>query len=345
MKYLRNILFIYLIIQILIGEVASNGKIELNSKVDRSKITIGDLITYSIIIKRDKDVEIILPSLGANLGQFEIRDYKIYDKRKEDNKIIEQVDYIISTFDIGEYEIPSVEIKYKIKGSKEEGILKTDKIVITVESVKPSEAGDIREIKPPVEIPYNWKPLIYWALIVLGLIIIAIAVVYIVKRRKRIKEIMPQFIEAIIPPHELAYQRLKKLEESELLVDGKVKQYYIEISEIIRKYIEGRYSIIAMELTTTDLIIRMNGDGISPDHIAMFEEFLNKCDLVKFAKYIPTDVENNDIMKLALDIIDKTKMEVKEGLASTGEQQGENFKKDNLLRQTITEEKGKEENI
>jgi hypothetical protein len=302
-------IYLFAIVMLINGVIYSQGIIELNSRVDKSKIKIGDLITYTITIKRDKDVEVQLPELGANLGQFEIRDYKVYDKRKEGEKIIDQVDYIISTFDTGEYEIPPVEIKYKVSGSKEVKVLKTDRIKIEVESMNPSEAGDIKEIKPPVDIPYNWRPVIYLASIVAAVVAVMCISFYLVKRYKRKGLIIAQESEPARPAHEIAYERLKQLSEADLLANGNVKQYYIEISEIIRQYVEGRYGIVAMELTTTDLINKMRDDSIARDHVQMFEEFLRRCDLVKFAKYIPTDAENNGIMELAFSIVDKTKVE------------------------------------
>lgn len=324
MRALKNLLYTVLMTLFLMKGIHSEGGIELYSKVDRSKITIGDLITYTIIVKSDKGVEVKLPSMGANLGQFEIRDYKIHDKRTEDDKIIEQVDYIISTFDVGEYEIPPVEIKYKLRGEKEERVLRTDKINIVVESVKPSEAGDIKEIKPPVEIPYNWKPVVMWASVAVGVILITFLCWYIYKKRRELKAAVPSQVGPATPAHEIAYERLKKLAESDLLLNGLIKEYYIEISEIIRQYIEGRYKIVAMELTTADLINRMRDDGILAENIIMFEEFLSKCDLVKFAKYVPTTSENDYIMKLAVEIVDKTKVEQQQRELTTDEDQKRN---------------------
>lgn len=314
MKALNNLIYIVLMALFLIGDVHSEGGIELYSKVDRSKITIGDLVTYTIIIKRDKGVEVKLPVLGANLGQFEIRDYKIHNQQIEDDKIIDRIDYIISTFDVGEYEIPPVEIKYKLSKEKEERVLKTDKINIVVESVKPSEAGDIKEIKPPVDIPYNWKPEVLWTSVGIGTFLVIFLCWYIFKKRKKLKDMLSYQTEPMQPAEEIAYERLRKLAESDLLLNGLIKEYYMEISQIIRQYVEGRYKIIAMELTTTDLLNSMIDDGILSEHIIMFEEFLNKCDLVKFAKYVPTISENDYIMKLAIDIVDRTRIKQEQEL-------------------------------
>ena len=285
----------------------AQGKISLSASVDRATITIGDLITYTVTVIHDKDVRVFMPSLGENLGGFEIRDYTDHEPREEDGKIIKQVDYIISTFDVGDFEIPPVEIGYMILPDSTRETLKTESIKIVVESVKPSEDGDIREIKPPWEIPYNWKPVIVGSIIALFAILFIIALIYVIRKRRRGEPILPKKIEPPRPPHEIAYEELKRLADSGFLQNGEIKQYYSEISDIIRQYIEGRYQIIAMELTTTEVLDQLKTTDVADEHFDLFVRFLEACDLVKFAKYVPGKKEHDEIMRLAVEIVDVTK--------------------------------------
>lgn len=297
---------------------AAQSKISISSSVDKATIYIGDLITYSVNITHDEDVEVILPSLGENLGGFEIRDYHEFDPRKENDKIVHQVDYIISTFDVGDYEIPPISVGYKVPPDTVEKILKTESIKIVVESMKPSEDGDIKEIKPPWEISYNWKPVLVIGIIALFVILFVIALIYVVRKRKKGETIIPKKLEPPRPPHEIAYEELQRLKDSDFLETGKIKLFYSEISDIIRRYVEGRYQIIAMEMTTTEVLDQLRTTEIEGNHFELFVRFLESCDLVKFAKYIPGDNENEDIMKLAIQIVDETKWE--EIIAVTGQE-------------------------
>lgn len=285
----------------------AQGKISLSASVDRATITIGDLITYTVTVIHDTDVRLFMPSLGENLGGFEIRDYMDHEQREENGKIIKQVDYIISTFDVGDFEIPPVEIEYMIPPDSTRKTLKTESIKIIVESVKPSEDGDIREIKPPWEIPYNWKPVIIGGVIALFAILFIVALIYVIRKRRRGESIIPKKMEPPRPPHEIAYEELQRLADSDLLQNGEIKQYYSEISDIIRQYIEGRYQIIAMELTTTEVLDQLKTTDVEEDHFELFVRFLEACDLVKFAKYIPGEKEHEQIMQLAVEIVDVTK--------------------------------------
>jgi len=229
---------------------AGESEVSLSARVDRAVITIGDLITYTVTASRDPSVEIRLPALGENLGGFEIRDYTPHRPRREEDRVIERVDYIISTFETGEFTIPPVEIGYRLSSDEDFRVLKTESIVIRVESVKPSEEGDIREIRPPWEIRAGLRLILIFGGI--GLILLAAALtVWLVLKRRRTRKAADSPAEPAVPPHEAALAALLRLEGSDLLKKGRIKRFHSELSEIIRRYIEGRFRMDAMEMTTT----------------------------------------------------------------------------------------------
>ena len=86
---------------------AQQDQILIESSVDRSTITVGDPITYTLTITRAESVVVQPPEMGINLGQFEIRDYEIVEPRKTETDLItESYSYVISVYDVGEFEIP-----------------------------------------------------------------------------------------------------------------------------------------------------------------------------------------------------------------------------------------------
>ena len=288
--------------------LAGDAPVSISSSVDKSRITIGDLITYTVSVVHDEDVTVEMPGLGANLGGFEIRDYETAEPRKKDDMIVTEVDYTISTFFTGEFEIPPLTITYYTEEDSTAYHLSSEPIHIVVESVKPSEAGDIRDIKPPVEIARNLWALIRWFVLGLGIAVVALAGYIIVRRKKLGKGLLPTKPEVKRPPHEVAYEALDRLKASDLLEKGEIKTFYIQVSEIIRQYIEGRYFIVAMEMTTTEVLEGLENADITPEEFGLFQTFLDRCDLVKFAKVIPTAQENEEIMTIATDIVDRTKV-------------------------------------
>lgn len=287
---------------------ADNSPISITSSVDKANVKIGDLIQYTVRVTHDEEIQVKMPGHGANLGGFEIRDYNVEKPKKEDGQIVSEAVYTISTFFVGEFDIPPLTIYYQFPGDTIHQSLTTEKIHIVVESLKASEAGDIREVKHPLEIERSrW---ILWRWIFLGLLILLCGLIgYLIYRQKKLgKNIIPVREAPPRPPHEIALEALQALQESDLLQNNQIKEYYIEISEIIRQYIGGRYFVIAMEMTTTEVLQGLKKEDIAENHLNMFESFLNRCDLVKFAKHIPTNQEHEETFQQAIDLVTQTQL-------------------------------------
>jgi len=186
--------------------------------------------------------------------------------------------------------------------------LSSETIKIIVESVKASEASDIKDIKPPVEIMRNWWLLGRWILLGGFFLGMAILAFIIYKRRKEGKKLLPVREIPLRPPHEIAYESLDKLRQSDLLEKGEIKQYYTEVSEIIGIYIEGRYFVVAMEMTSEEVLEGLAYADIPDEEFELFPSFFELCDLVKFAKLIPDNKNNEEILLTAFTIIDRTKV-------------------------------------
>ena len=135
-----------------------------------------------------------------------------------------------------------------------------------------------------------------------------ILVIVYIKRRKEGKSLIPHREKPKLPPHEVALRELELLLQKQLLEKGEAKKFHIRISEIIRRYIEGRYFIVAIEMTTSQLIDAMRDAEIEDDYIQLVEDFLLQCDLVKFAKYIPTSGENQQTIDQAFEFVNITKI-------------------------------------
>lgn len=302
-------IFSLMMLMIAAGSVlASQASISIDSQVDKSTIRIGDLVKYTITVTHSEDVTVQTPSLGANLGAFEIREYTPPKSEKRAGQIVEQITYTVSTFDTGAYEIPSLTFRYTIPGDTTEHVLQTEKLKIYVQSLKPSEAGDIRDIKAPLSLSPNYRQLILWGSVALGVALLLGALYYVYRSKKAGKGLLPKKEEPPRPPHAVALDELNALRASSLLPEGRIKEYYIQVSEIIRRYIEGRYFIMALELTTFELIEKLRTSGVETEIVQMIHNFLDDCDLVKFAKYQPAAKDNAEIIERAIEIVERTKL-------------------------------------
>ncbi len=286
-----------------------SSQISIESRLDKSKIHIGDVVRYSVIITRSPEIEVKKPGLAANLGGFEIRDYQELKPVKREGRIVERVDYLISTFEIGEFEIPPLTISYRAVGDSVWKSLQSETLRLVVESMKPSEQGDIRDIKSPLEIPRDWfRTLAPWAAGVLLLGLVAAGVQFY-RWRKAGKALIPKRVEPPRPPHEIALEELAALRNSPLLEEGAYKEFFIRLSEIVRRYLEGRFYIDAMEMTTFEVLgqLRQVPDLETAD-IELITQFLGFCDLVKFAKYQPTQEEVERTVAEAEEIVRRTRI-------------------------------------
>jgi hypothetical protein len=210
----------------------------------------------------------------------------------------------LSAFELGELELPSLEVEVLGPG-QESTRLTTNPYGIRVVSVGLDEGGDIRDVRGPLSIPLD--PL--RAFLVGLVIVLAAALIFWLSRRMKPGEAeasgtLPA--EHYRPPHEIALEELKRLAASPLLESGQVKEFHIRVSEILRTYVEGRFQVPALEMTTFDTIAGMEGAGIDGAITDRFREFLHRCDMVKFAKHRPPAELCRETLTLGRELVETT---------------------------------------
>ncbi len=177
-----------------------------------------------------------------------------------------------------------------------------------------SPTNGLRDIKPPVVIPSVWL----WVTWIVAALVLA-AVLYWVWRywRKKQAEVPPV---PVIPPHVRAKQKLQEA----LALIGQPREFCILVSDTLRWYLEERFDFHAPERTTEEFLYELQGTNrLTPDQKAGLGEFLQRCDLVKFAKYEPGEPELRDLHGAALRLVEETEPvaepEPREGPAPPGE--------------------------
>lgn len=296
------------VLLLLAAAVAQTSLIEVTAEVDKSVITIGDRITYSLKIKRDKHLRIEQPGPAANLGMFEIKDYEIHNPVEEEGNIIEQYDYVISVFDTGKFVIPPFPVAFfPSDTSHQYQLIQSEPIEITVESLLSAEDNEIKDIKPPLQIPVEYARIILILGGILLLIGIAALLYYYYKKRK---QGIPLFKREIIrPAHEIAFEALEELLRKSYLEEAKFKQFFTELSDILRHYLENRFFITAMEETTAELLESLQEIELEEADYARVKEVLDLSDLVKFAKYEPKQQEIENAVELTRAFVQSTHLE------------------------------------
>jgi len=290
---------------------ASNllAEVKLNTIVDKKIITIGDKfnLTYQFIY--DDSIQIFLPDIATKLMHFEIKDFsekQVY--KNKDGKWVKEYCYLLTTFFVGNFEIPSIEFKFKDKNDKTYS-LRSSPILIQVKSLLSGKDKDIKDIKEPLSIAYNYKPFIIAGLLLL--IIGIIAYIYFRKLKNKKKVIFTKK-EILVPADVEALSSLEKLEQEYLDNDDLCKEFYFELSFIFRRYIERRFEILALESSSEELINEIKQidfeASIGKEYLI---EFIKTSELVKFAKFFKDRNERKNDFLFVKNFIIQTSMKNK----------------------------------
>ena len=164
---------------------------------------------------------------------------------------------------------------------------------------------NLRDIKPPLETPQNLLPYFISGTVILGL---GAALLWYALQKNRQPLSTPVKDENDTPlAHEVAYEKLAVIEASDWLKRGDMETYHTQIAHVLRQYIDARYQIPALELTTTGVLQAMLRADIAAPYIERTQQLLTNCDRVKFATYQPELTEASARIADARWIVDKTK--------------------------------------
>ena len=271
-------------------------------------LRIGDRLKITLELQFDDDTQFQLPDLRVELLPIELGDESISRERGKKGIRIERHIFESFIFDTGQIVIPSQKIVYWLAPDSTTQLKTyTDSLWLYVQSVLSADAVEIRDIKEPNEIPQpfdNWGTVIA---IIAFLLVIGIA--YYMWRKKADKPIIPfkKSVE-IRPAHEIALESLKQLNNKNLIEKKQVDRYYMGLSRILREYIENRYFLKALEMTTTEMLALLEKDELYKTIGDTVQEVLTNSDLVKFARFIPEDSFATFLMEKTLKLVEDTKI-------------------------------------
>jgi len=288
---------------------------QVTSSIDSTSIKIGEQITFQINVEADSTDLVVFPE-GQTFQPLEMIESYQADTTKNNARLNLIKRYGLTQFDSGAYTIPRQKI---VIGNK---TFFTDSLKVEVNNVVVDTTKQgLFDIKPFTQVDKSssqwWK---YLFLGLLALTFLAFLLYWFIWRKKPLTE---DEKVALLPPYDRAKLALKKLEESDYLQQEALKDYYSELTLIIRKYLDEKVYNHSLESTTGQLIDRLNllkeGNQIdlSKETIKNIENILKRADLVKFAK------SNPDIVLADLDrtTIDSELDHVKEALPEPTEEE------------------------
>lgn len=166
-----------------------------------------------------------------------------------------------------------------------------------ISNLASGSTNELRDIRPPVEIPSGWA----WVWWVVGSLVL-LALLYWAWRKWQARRVLVP-PAPVIPPHIRARQ---KLEEALSLIH-QPREFCILVSDTVRWYLEERFDFHAPERTTEEFLLELQQTTLlTPAQKETLGDFLQRCDLVKFAKYDPAEPELRDLHSAALRLVDET---------------------------------------
>jgi hypothetical protein len=283
------------------------GPLTVHVRADKAKMTIAETVLLELEAVIEPGYEVQMPKVDKVLESFGIVDWdNLGDKLDPNNRVVSTYRYRLEPFLSGTYPIPAFTFEFYDVNSPEDKKyeLTTEPVNIEVTSLLGEQRAELKiaDIEDVMEMPKQKSYAWVW---MLGVIVLAAAVgLWLYLRRKRVKELVRIFK----PAHELAYERLRALVNEDLVGAGRIKEFYERISDILRHYIEHRFNLRAPERTTEEFLAELANTEVLPAaEKQRLGEFLQHCDLVKFAKHHPTTEQIQETFDLVKDFIEKTK--------------------------------------
>jgi hypothetical protein len=259
--------------------------VEIQTSVAPKTVTIGTPFRYTMRITADKDIELIVPQLAGQIGDFEVTDFGAAPPREEKGRVVLDRWFTLVTYKPGDAIVPGPTVQYRVAGSDLQNVAAPDAL-ITVQSLldRPGPTpADVRDIKGPVAVPKDYRPLLWIAAAVVAAVALAAGLYHLLNRRRRNVPVAPPR-----PAHEIALEALAKLHAARLLEAGRHEEFYVRLSDIVRTYLELRFHLRAPEMTTEEFLQAAQRDPqLAPPQRSALATFLSEADLVKFARHVP----------------------------------------------------------
>ncbi|MFZ0280332.1 MAG: hypothetical protein WAL29_01675 [Bacteroidales bacterium] len=304
---------ICILILVSLFTVIVNGQdITVKSAFDTSRIYIGDQIHYTVTVDQPSGLKLDIPTFKDTLNKnIEILSGPVVDSTViPGNRTRISRDYLVTSFDSGMYMVKPVYVELRdANGIKR---FYSDYSILEVARVRltpPDTASKIFDIVSPYKAPVTPGELLPWIIMAL----LAALLVWAIKRywpllRKK-EKLVPEIVR-IEPAHVIAFRELEKLKDEKLWQSGEIKKYYTRLTEILRQYLENRFGVFSLELTTSETLEALVKTGFRKDETYnLIKSVLNGADLVKFAKYIPEPSENELSFENSWNFVSVTKKE------------------------------------
>jgi hypothetical protein len=289
------------------GGANAQGDVKVLTRASASHITIGD--QFRVFVEAQYDTSkcrLEWANIPDSVNSLEIVERGKIDTQKNGSVITCKQRLLVTGFDSGAFVFPSLSFTVQPKDGGAQALqYRSDSFVITVQTVAVDTTKEFKPIKGIIFVKASWTDYIWY--IIGGILLLAAVIagtVYFLKKNK--KEVpVPQLPKETA--NEKALRRLADLEKRQLWQNDKIKEYYVELSDIVRSYVEDRFHTPALELTTDELLQKVQYSKDMQQYYQQLSTMLTTADLAKFAKAKPMPEEHILTMQNAVQFVEISK--------------------------------------
>ena len=312
MRYLFKTFLVILGISLLssLPVISSGQRIKATASLDSTHILIGDQVNLTLELEKPENLKMEFPVLADNISEYiEILRQSPIDTILENNTMKLVQKFLITSFDSGEHRIPP--FWFRLYFDDRLDSIASNELFIRVYTMQIDTTRGPTDIKMPYDAPVTLKEVLPWifGVILLGGIIFFIF--YYISRRKRNLPVFSLPSKPKEPPHIIALRELDRIRDEKIWQKDKIKEFYSQVTDVLRNYIEERFAIPAMEYTSDETLsaFMSRGSILSEKSFSNLTRILHLADLVKFAKYLPLPDDHNLTLVNAYFFINDTKIE------------------------------------
>ena len=311
---MKRRLFYVVLFVFLFGSIHSINaqQVTVNASIDSTHILIGDQLKLLLEIEKPKDLDIQFPQVPDTFSsKIEVVNRSKVDTFKLDDKERERLtqSLFITSFDSGRHQIPP--FYFRMKNGQTLDSAATRALMFQVHGMKIDTTKGPVDIKTVYGAPVTLKEVTPYILGIILLAAIIFFIFYYIRWKKKNVPLFSKPEKPAEPAHIIALRELDRIKTQKLWQQEKIKQYYSEVSDTIRIYIENRFDIPAMEQTSSETIgvFKQQKALVNDNTRDQLQHILSLADLVKFAKYTPLTDDNNQTLMNAYFFVNQTKKE------------------------------------
>ncbi len=291
----------------------SAQEVKVKANLDTSSILIGQQVDLKLSVSIASGKKIVWPLIGDSIaaGVEVVSKSKIDTVFSTDKKMLDLIQRVrITSFDSGIHVLPFIPFYNSESRDSSSIIAQTESLMLNVQTIQVDTTRAFKDSKGPLGIPITFREMLPWILGGLGVIAIISFIVYYFIRKKKDKPLLMFSAKPELPPHVAALEDLEKLRMAKLWQSGRVKEYHTALTDIIRIYIERKYQIMAMEMTSDEILSSLKYNKVPNEARSALSDIFVLSDLVKFAKANPLPDEHDISLKKSVEFVKLTTTEL-----------------------------------